>query len=209
MSVGRLDENKNHRMLLEAFAQIVKEIGKDAEKTQPGKAGKVKNTLENQGKSDKSTEIVKIDWIIQLYGDGPLRAELQEYANKLGIDQFVRFEGLVSNVADRIAKAAIYVQTSDAEGMPNALMESMALGLACISTDCPCGGPAMLIEDGVDGCLVPVGDAGALAARLRTLMEDEQTARQIGAEAANKIRSRYNPAMVCREWEEYLESKLR
>ena len=70
----------------------------------------------------------------------------------------------------------IFLMTSDFEGMPNALLEALALGAPSISTDCPCGGPAEIIEDGKNGFLVPVGDVDALAEKMKyvlSLPDDE------------------------------------
>ena len=66
--------------------------------------------------------------------------------------------GQCGSLERELADAALFVLPSDYEGMPNALIEAMVLGLAVIATDCPCGGAAMLIEGGISGLLVPVGD---------------------------------------------------
>ena len=72
-----------------------------------------------------------------LYGDGPLRGQLQDLARELGLEGRVSLPGAVNDVADRIEKAWVFLLTSFTEGMPNTLLEAMSLGLACISTDCP------------------------------------------------------------------------
>ena len=73
-----------------------------------------------------------------------------------------------------------------------------------ISTDCPCGGAAELIEDGVNGILVPVGDAYALSDAFRRILADEEYAHKL-AENASKITERLAPEKVCKEWETCLE----
>ena len=111
--------------------------------------------------------------------------------------------GSVTDVAERIANAKVFALTSNTEGMPNSLMEAMALGLPVVSTDCPCGGPAMLIEQGENGLLVPVGDSDALAEAFRKILSDEEFAGKLGRKAY-EITKRLNPDTVNSEWESFL-----
>ena len=98
---------------------------------------------------------------------------------------------------------AVAAFSSDVEGMPNAMLEAMALGLPVVATDCPPGGPRMVITDGENGLLVPVGDENALAAAINRLIEDPQLADRLGRNAA-KISERAGADVVFREWEKYL-----
>ena len=179
--VGRLDENKNHAMVLRAFAAAA-------------------GTLAGQGKIP-----AREDWTLELYGDGPCRDELEALAGQLGLKERILFFGAASHIADRIRTASVFVLSSDTEGMPNALMEAMSLGLACISTDCPCGGPADLIEDGVNGFLIPVRDEAALCERLEMLMDDAGMVCRTGREAS-RIQQKYSPDVIQARWEQTLEA---
>lgn len=87
--------------------------------------------------------------------------------------------------------------------MPNSIMEAMALGIPVIATDCPCGGPAELIQDGENGLLVPVGDAFALADAFRRILQDAEFERKLG-ESAREIVERLAPDKVNKRWESYL-----
>ena len=140
-----------------------------------------------------------------LYGDGPLKEQLKALADGLGVGDRVLLPGTVNDVADRIEKARIFLLTSFTEGMPNTLLEAMSLGLACISTDCPCGGPKDVIQDGVNGCLVGVDDPEGLSFRLRELLSDPKKAERMGREAA-RLQESYRPERVNREWEDYFAS---
>ena len=88
--------------------------------------------------------------------------------------------------------------------MPNSLLEAMALGMPCVSTDCPCGGPRAVIEDGVNGFLIPVGDEDALADRICRLIEDKELAKRFG-ENAREIEKVASLEATYQQWKEYLE----
>ena len=129
----------------------------------------------------------------------------------------------MDGVREKIEKSRIFVLPSRSEGMPNALLEAMGAGLACISTDCPCGGPRDLIRDGENGFLVPVEVAASkqgkpaaaaarkteedpdsiMAERLIRLMDDPQLADRMGREAA-RVQESYSPERINRQWKDYL-----
>lgn len=152
------------------------------------------------------------EYTLHLYGDGPSRADFEALAGQLGIQDAVVFEGIVDGVQDRIANKRIFVLPSREEGMPNALLEAMGAGLACISTDCPCGGPRDLIRDGVNGFLVPVEtkdpEQELLTKRLLQLMEDPELTERLGQEAV-RVQEEYSPAQINGKWDQYLRSLMR
>ena len=105
VTVGRIEKQKNQKLLIDAFKEVEKKYS---------------------------------EYKLLIYGDGSLRKSLQEYSNLLDLKNKVIFKGKRDNIPEEILKAGIFVLSSDYEGMPNSLMEAMALGLPCISTDCPC-----------------------------------------------------------------------
>lgn len=143
------------------------------------------------------------DYQIILYGKGDQEENLKQLADNLGIADRVIFAGNVSDVADKIKKAGVFVLTSNTEGMPNALIEAMALGLPVIATDCPCGGPRDLIEDGVNGILTPVGDVDKMKENLQHILNDLQNALHMG-QTARESTAIYREKIVYCEWMEYL-----
>lgn len=145
-------------------------------------------------------------WDYVFLGDGPQRAELQALARTLGVAEAVHFPGMVTNVEDWLACASICMQPSRFEGFPNAVLESMAMGVATISTDCR-SGPAEIIGQGVDGWLVPVGDLDALTLALGTLMSDDQRRARLG-HAGMAVRQRFAPDVVLGQWGRVLFAEL-
>ncbi len=170
VSAGRLDENKNHAMLIHAFDKI-------------------------------ASEFPKLRLVI--YGDGELREDLQALIDEKGLSERAELAGSVPDLADKMCSAKIFALTSNTEGMPNSIVEAMALGIPVVSTDCPCGGPAMLIEDKVNGILVPVGDAFALSDAFRLILTDLELAQRLSENAYNTAME-FEPDKVDSEWEDFL-----
>lgn len=170
VAAGRLDENKNHAMMIHAFSKIAAEF--------------------------PNTKLI-------IYGEGELRGKLESLIAEKELSDRILLPGSVTDIADKICKARIFCLTSNTEGMPNSLMEAMALGLLVISTDCPCGGPAQLIENGVSGVLVPVGDAYALSDAFRRALMDDEYAKNLSDNAYERAKQ-FAPDIVNKEWEEYL-----
>ena len=145
---------------------------------------------------------------LELWGDGEDYEVLKEYISSLHMEHQIRMPGATGNVREKIENASLYILSSNTEGMPNSLMEAMALGLACISTDCPCGGPKTLITHGENGLLVPVEDRKAMEEAMEMVLKDAKLAKKIG-ENALKIRETLSPDNVNDQWENYLISKCR
>lgn len=141
-------------------------------------------------------------WEYIFLGDGPQRGELQALAQELGVAEAVRFPGMVSHVEEWLASASICMQPSRFEGFPNAVLESMAMGVATISTDCR-SGPSEMITHGVDGSLVPVGDLPALTLALEALMTDDNRRAELGR-AGMSVRQRFDPDAVLARWNNVL-----
>ena len=113
------------------------------------------------------------DYILDIYGDGPNEQEYKDLAKSLNIDNNVIFHGVRKDVVDLIKNVKCFAFASMCEGMPNGLLEAFASGIPCVSTNCDFG-PSDIIEDGVNGLLVKVGDYDALAKGINRLIEDEE-----------------------------------
>lgn len=138
-----------------------------------------------------------------IYGEGELRDELQNLIDALKLKDRISLMGYTSDVPSLLSRTKLFVLPSDFEGLPNALMEAMAAGVPSISTDCPCGGPKMLIDNGVNGILVPVGDKRKISEAMDYLLSHEEEAGEIGRKAAERA-ARYRRERIFMEWENYL-----
>ncbi len=143
------------------------------------------------------------DYRLIIYGEGEEREKLTQLAKVLP-EGAITLPGRVNDLAERMKRAKMFVLSSDFEGMPNVLIEAMALGLPCISTDCPSGGSAELIENNKNGILVSVGDKNALVNAMCTLAEDTSLCESFSKEAP-KVREALDCSKVCGNWLNYLE----
>jgi glycosyltransferase involved in cell wall biosynthesis len=112
--------------------------------------------------------------------------------------------GASDSLEEEMSDAALFAFSSDWEGLPNALMEAMALGLPVAATDCPCGGPRTLIQNEINGLLVPIKDQKALEAAMNRLIEEPLFAEQLG-ENARLLGERANAKAIFMQWKEYIE----
>ncbi len=174
VAVGRVDENKNHSMLVEAFARI----------------------------ADKYPSVNVI-----IYGDGDGRQKVETAIREKGMEERIFLAGYQTDVKTKIEKARIFVLTSRVEGIPNAIMEAMALGLVPVSTDFGGGGAKQLIEDGKNGFIIPVDDTDALTEKLDLLLSDKKLEERLRNQAV-KLQERLHPDVVNRQWREYFERFL-
>jgi glycosyltransferase involved in cell wall biosynthesis len=142
-------------------------------------------------------------WTLDIWGEGPERAALQDQVLSLGLQERVRFPGLTNRPFEVLRSADLFVLPSRAEGFPNALVEAMACGLPVVSTDF--GGAAReIIRDGIDGRLVPSEDPAALASALADLMSDADTRARLAARAGEVVQ-RFSGERVMALWEDAVQ----
>lgn len=147
------------------------------------------------------------DYILTIYGEGPSREELEKLIKDLQVSDKVRLPGKVDKVVNFISNAEIFVMPSNHEGMPNSLIEGMAMGLACISTDFFSGGARTLIKSGHNGILIPVGDTNALTKALDDLIADDALRTKLQTNAI-KIRQTNSKDTIIPIWTSFIMSKI-
>ncbi|MGP3773567.1 glycosyltransferase family 4 protein [Streptomyces sp. SDT5-1] len=139
------------------------------------------------------------DWELRIYGGGAEEPRLRELVDRYRLRGRARLMGTVSPIEPEFARASIVASASDQESFGMTLVEAMRCGVPVVSTDAPLG-PAEIITDGVDGRLVPVGNASALAETLMDLVEDRPARLAMGA-AALLSAHRYDPEPIVARYE--------
>lgn len=172
VAVGRLIDQKNPFMLLDAFGAISKKHP---------------------------------TYSLTYYGEGNLAEAIKQKANQMGIGDKVNVPGAVKDVFEHIKSSKLYVMTSHYEGMPNALIEAMCVGVPVVSTKV--SGAVDLIDDGVNGRLVDCGDPKALAKVLSEMIENYSSVEHCAKEAI-KLNEKLEAKQIVKNWLEFTEEIL-
>lgn len=171
---GRIVDFKNQLMLIRAFVEV--------HKSHP-------------------------DYILKIFGqdthDGTWE-KLEDLIREKQAGDYVKLMGGSNQLEKDMIHGALAAFSSDVEGMPNAMLEAMALGLPVVATDCPPGGPRMVITHEKNGLLVPVGDEKALAAAMNRLIEEPDFAEMLGQNAA-EIGKKAGAEVIFEEWKDYID----
>ena len=139
-----------------------------------------------------------------IYGDGPLRESLEKTIKEKELENVINLPGFSKNIIEDIKKAGIYISSSDFEGISNAMLEAMAMGIPTVCTDCPIGGAKMTIKNNENGVLVPVGDEDALYRAMDKVANDSTFAKEI-SENAIKIREELSIDKILDKWIDVME----
>lgn len=142
-------------------------------------------------------------WKLEVYGDGTEHDSLVALAEELDIANAVSISPGRQDVHDVVRDAGLFVLPSDYEGLSNSMLEAMAIGLPCICTDCPCGGARMVIRDGENGILVPVGGEGELSVAMARVADEDGLAQRLGSNAAG-IREMLSAGAIADKWNEVI-----
>lgn len=141
----------------------------------------------------------KPDIILKIYGVGSELDALQKKCDELKIAESVIFMGNSIKVHSEIINDDIFVLSSRFEGIPNALLEAMGMGFPVISTDCPCGGPKMLIKDGFNGFLVSCDNVDQLAETMLKVINNADLANKVGNNA-RAVNETYSIENISKLW---------
>ena len=138
-----------------------------------------------------------------IYGDGELRNDYLNLINKLGLSNRIFLPGVSNTMIDVYDRAKLFVLSSDYEGLPNVLMEAIVREIPCVSTDCPCGGPRLLLDEGECGKLVPVNDKSKLADAMVSLLTDEEL-RSSYIEKERVRKNDFYASTIYAEWKRFI-----
>jgi glycosyltransferase involved in cell wall biosynthesis len=142
--------------------------------------------------------------LLLLAGTGPLQPHLAAQAQHLGISSRLRFLGQRHDIPQLLQKSDIFVLPTEAEGMSNALLEAMACGLPCLTSDLPVN--QELIQPEHTGLLFAKKDLESLTKALRRLCEEESLRKRLGHNARQYIQNHHSPAKIIHLWQQLLST---
>lgn len=171
VSVGRLESQKNHKLLIDAFNIVHKSYPK---------------------------------YELYIYGEGILKGELLQQIENYNLLEKVFLKGNVSNIHEHISDAEMFVLSSDYEGLSNALLESMFMGIPSISTNCAGSNEVIINEE--NGLLVPIGEMEPLADAMIYLIENEELRRKISTNSI-KLKENFKLDIIMDKWEIAIENR--
>ena len=151
-------------------------------------------------------EVIKkhSDYKLLIYGDGNMKDEISSYVKINKLNNNIKLCGNVDDIENILKEKKGFILSSKYEGMPNALMEAMAVGVPCISTDCPCGGPRELIKNNINGLLVKSNDKNELVSAMYKIIENDKMCKKI-AMAAKKNMNNYSCDKIVSKWFEFMK----
>ncbi len=130
-----------------------------------------------------------LNWQILIAGDGKLKSELNAMASQKGVSEFIKFIGFSNNIPALLKACDVFVLPSRYEGMPNALLEAMAMEKASVVTNV--NGASELVEDGKSGFLVDPDNADPIFKKLEELLSNEPLRLSMGKEALSRVKNNF------------------
>jgi len=140
---------------------------------------------------------------VHVYGEGDLKEELIAYAKSKGMENAVIFEGRTNQVQQKLSESSIFLLTSNYEGLSNAMLEAMSVGMPLVCTDCPIGGARMMLDNNC-GVLTPVGNVDAFTEAIIVLLSNPDQMDAIAANAKMKA-DLYSADSIAEKWEKVIK----
>ena len=142
------------------------------------------------------------DYVLHIYGKGKLYDEFKKLITDLRMEDRIFLKGVSSIYQEKLSEAEIFVLPSNFEGLSNALLEALLMGIPSISTDC--AGADEVIDNYQNGIIIPVGNEVELEKQLEKLIRDKQLQKKL-SENSKKLSQRYSLEKVINKWTEVFE----
>ncbi|AJW64745.1 GalNAc-alpha-(1-_4)-GalNAc-alpha-(1-_3)-diNAcBac-PP-undecaprenol alpha-1,4-N-acetyl-D-galactosaminyltransferase [Elizabethkingia miricola] len=142
--------------------------------------------------------VAQPDWTLDIFGHGPLKEELQNLIDQLGLTKTIHLCAPVKNIEQEYLDSSILAMTSRYEGLPMTLLEAQVCGLPLVSYACKCG-PRDIIKDGINGYLIDENDQDEMVKKLIYLITDKKLRKQMG-EASYKFSDNYSEDQIMQQW---------
>lgn len=146
------------------------------------------------------------DWQLVVYGNGPQKEEIRGVIERLGMEGHIILAGKSDHVVEEMNKSSLFVMSSDYEGMSNALLEAVCVGLPVLSTDV--SGARDLITEGVNGYIVPVGNERALTLALSSMLSSPEKMDEMGRQS-KALAPRFREEQIVGQWEGLIKKVVR
>ena len=146
------------------------------------------------------------DWDLVIYGEGKERPALEELISSLGLNERVSLPGADMHAFLKARECEVFVLSSRSEGMPNALLEALSCGLACVSFDCE-NGPRELIEHEKNGLLVEAENRDALSEAMLRLAQDGRLRTALSS-LGRSVSTTHSPSAIAERWLDYAKQRM-
>ncbi|MGL4904470.1 MAG: glycosyltransferase, partial [Cetobacterium sp.] len=150
----------------------------------------------------KNVEKVNKEWVLEIYGDGELKEEYEYKIKKLKLKN-IFLKTSVKNVKEKLLESSMYVMSSRREGLPMVLLEAMTCGLPLISFNCK-SGPAELIQENVNGFLIPLFDIQKFSERILELIQNEDKRQEMGIQS-KILSNNFKEDKIMNKWRDLFE----
>lgn len=142
------------------------------------------------------------EYVLYIYGEGDLRTKLENKILNLGLEKSIYLPGNIKSIHEHIIDADMFVLSSNYEGLSNALLESMCLGIPCISTNC--AGSEEYIRNGENGILIPIKNVEKLAEAIIKLIEDRELRDKI-SKNSKKVLLQCSQSKIINQWDNLIK----
>jgi glycosyltransferase involved in cell wall biosynthesis len=136
-------------------------------------------------------------WII---GEGPMRTEIESAIEKYNIKNYVKLFGYRTDIDIALSKMDVFVLTSNSEGCPNVVLEAMRASLPIVSTNC--SSLEQIVEQGINGYTVPVGDLTALVEKVQFILSNPEKRKALGMHSLQIIKQRFELSIIVKQFEQ-------